>query len=250
MRKSIGLVLVFLTAAVIVLSIAVSCLFIKDADNPPAEPASSSAPSSVQAEPSEVLEEENSVESGAGAAEPDGEITGLRCAVELGTLSIVEGETFHVSELNGSDYAAYIENGIYIVNGTTTHENHVIVTIPENFEFETVELVVTGGALAAENISTQNLYTSCEKGAIDYSGSVAASADVQQFQGKTVLNLDGKPTDYNYNLNLALGHIGIGEQEYAGSHPHESIENEAEKTIDANCTMGSIYILFSEDFKS
>ena len=38
MRKSIGLVLVFLTAAVIVLSIAVSRLFIKDADTPRPSP--------------------------------------------------------------------------------------------------------------------------------------------------------------------------------------------------------------------
>ena len=200
-----------------------------------------------QTESSDVPENDNSnrqVES--EAAGPEDEITGLRCSVQLGALVIVEGGEFHVSELNGSDYEAYIENSTYIVKGSTTHDNHIVVTVPADFQFENIELAVTGGVLTAENITTRNLYTNCDKGAINYSGYVDAGAEIEQFQGKTVLNIDGEQTDYNYNLDVNMGHIGIGEQQYAGPDQYQSIDNSAEKTIAAYCTMGSISILFSE----
>ncbi len=232
MKKFTNLIIVTLLIAVISLSIAVGYLFGKT--------------SSVSADSSEVPGSLNSSESETGATEPENEITDLRCSVQLGTLTITEGDDFHVSELNGSDYEAYTEDGAYIVNGSTTHDNHIVVTVPKDYPFETVELSVAGGALAAENIHTRNLYTNCDKGAIDCSGSVSAVAEVRQLQGKTVLNIDGRQTDYNYSLDLDLGHIGVGEEQYAGPRQHQNIDNGAEKNINASCTMGSISILFSE----
>lgn len=216
MKKFTNLIIVTLLIAVISLSIAVGYLFGKT--------------SSVSADSSEVPGSLNSSESETGATEPENEITELRCSVQLGTLTITEGDDFHVSELNGSDYEAYTEDGAYIVNGSTTHDNHIVVTVPKDYPFETVELSVAGGALAAENIHTRNLYTNCDKGAIDCSGSVSAVAEVRQLQGKTVLNIDGRQTDYNYSLDLDLGHIGVGEEQYAGPRQHQNIDNGAEKT--------------------
>lgn len=238
MKKLTGFVIIFLLVAVLFLSIAVGYLLWKDAGSASGESIPSLTTSSVQTESSEVPESENSSESNAEAAESEAvesktvetetaeteaEITGLRCSVQSGTLNIVEGEDFNISELNGSDYEAYTENGIYIVSGSTTHDNHIVITIPEDFQFETVELIVTGGALTAENINTQNLKTNCDQGVINYSGSVNVGAEVQQFQGKTVLNMDGKRTDYNYSLDLDLGHIGIDETQYAGPHQNQTI---------------------------
>lgn len=228
MNKSTKFLIALLLIAVIFLSIAAGCFFLSRAGGQPAEPASSCAVSSAQTESAE------------------GGVTGLRCSVQLGTLNIVEGEAFHVSAGNGSDYEAYIENGTYIVNGSKTYDNHIVVTVPKEFQFETVELVAAGGALTAENLNTQNLYTNCNRGTISYSGSASAGAEIQQLQGKTVLTMDGRQADYNYSLDLDLGHIGIGDQEYAGPHQDQSIDNSAEKTIDASCTMGSIRILFSQ----
>ena len=101
-------------------------------------------------------------------------------------------------------------------------------------------------AFQNESINYQNLYTNCNRGTINYSGSASAGAEIQQLQGKTVLTMDGRQADYTYSLDLDLGHIGIGDQEYAGPHQDQSIDNSAEKTIDASCTMGSIRILFSQ----
>lgn len=244
MNKSTKFLIALLLIAVIFLSIAAGCFFLSHTGGQPAEPASSCAVSSAQTESAEGAGNGNSSEF--GADELEGGITGLRCSVQLGTLNIVEGEAFHVSTGNESDYEAYIENGTYIVNGNRTYDNHIVVTVPKEFQFETVELVAAGGALTAENINTQNLYTNCDQGTINYSGSASAGAEIQQLQGKTVLTMNGRQTDYNYSLDLDLGYIGIGDQEYAGPHQDQSIDNSAEKTIDASCTMGSIRILFSQ----
>lgn len=246
MNKSTKFLIAILLIAVIFLSIAAGCFFLSRAGGQPAEPASSCTVSSAQTESAEGTGNGNSSKSGADAVELEGGVTGLRCSVQLGTLNIVEGEAFHVSAGNGSDYEAYIENGTYIVNGSRTYDNHIVVTVPKEFQFETVELVAAGGALTAENLNTQNLYTNCNRGTINYSGSASAGAEIQQLQGKTVLTMDGRQADYNYSLDLDLGHIGIGDQEYAGPHQDQSIDNSAEKTIDASCTMGSIRILFSQ----
>ena len=66
------------------------------------------------------------------------------------------------------------------------------------------------------------------------------------FMKDTVSSMDGKRTDYHYSLDLDLGHIGIGGQQYAVPHQNQSIDNGAEKAIHAGCAMGSIGILFSE----
>ena len=46
------------------------------------------------------------------------------------------------------------------------------------------------------------------------------------------------------SLTPDLGHIGIGEQQYAGSHRDQSIDDPAEKTIDASWAVGSTGIHF------
>ena len=175
----------------------------------------------------------------------ESEITGLRCSVRSGSLRITEGENFHVSDPSGNSCGAYTEDGIYIVDEDAASESYITVTVPADFQFETVELTAEGGALTAENISTRNLLTSCDKGSITYSGSVGAYTEVQQHQGQTVLNLSGAQSNYNYQLEVDLGSIRIGEDRYAGRHRQQDIDNGAEKTITAGCSMGRVRIFFS-----
>lgn len=246
MKKLTCFIIGFLLVAVVVLSVAVGYLFTEENGELSVGPIPSPATSSAQTEPSEVLENEGSNKFEDSSIVPKDEITGLRCSVELGALDVIEGEDFDVSALDIGDYTVQIENGTYIVNGSAVHDNHIIVTIPKDFQFQEVELLVTGGTLTAEGVDTQNLHVNCNKGAIEYSGSVDAGAEIQQLHGKTVINIDGKQTDYNYSLDIDLGHIGIDDQQYAGTHQHQDIDNQAEKSISACCTMGSVSILFSE----
>ena len=174
------------------------------------------------------------------------EITGLHCSIQLGSLEVTAGEDFGVSELNGSGYEAYIEDGIYVVNGSMTRENHIVVTVPADFLFQTVALTVNGGVLNVQNIHTQTLLTNCDKGGLHFSGSVEGDAEIQHLHGETALTLQGTQTDFNYELDYELGHIGVGKKQYAGANGGESVDNQSDKTMRIHCTMGSVSVLFSD----
>ena len=247
MKKLTGFVLLFLLLIVIGLSVAVVNLY----QNPRMmnETDTSSLPSSSAS----VVHEENSGrdassknESHSENGQEESEVVSLQCSVQLGVLNIVEGDEFHVSESNGSDYEMYIEDGVYIIKGSATRENHIVVTVPEDFLFQSVELTVTGGALTAQDIHAQTLLTNCDKGTLHFSGLVDGDIQAQHLQGKTILNMEGKESDFNYQLDYSLGHIGIGTQQYAGADGSQSIDNGAGKSMDIDCAMGSVSVLFAE----
>lgn len=114
MKKLTGFVLLFLLLIVIGLSVAVVNLY----QNPRMmnETDTSSLPSSSAS----VAHEENSGtdassknESRSENEQEESEVVSLQCSMQLGVLNIVEGDEFHVSESNGSDYEMYIEDGVY-----------------------------------------------------------------------------------------------------------------------------------------
>ena len=139
------------------------------------------------------------------------------------------------------------EGGVYVVQGSTTHDNHIVVTVPQDVSFQSVELTVSGGALHAEDLHTQTLRTVCEKGALHFSGWVDGSGHIEQFQGNTVVTLYGSQRDFNYELDYDLGHIGIGGVQYAGADEVQSIDNGAEKALDIRCGMGNVSVLFQDE---
>lgn len=248
MKKWTGILIVFLLVIVAVLAAAVWQLYQKlgaasiseiPTFSVSAAPAGQSAADGPQPLPSPT-------QTSSGAANSGDTITDLNCSVSLGALEIVEGTGFGVSEQSGSGYEAYVDGSTYVVSGSTTSDGHIVVTVPDDFRFQTVTLTVNGGALSAEDVDTQTLITHCDKGSLHFSGGVADSAQVEHLYGETLLTLDGKSLDYNYALSYDLGHIGIGERQYAGRSGSESIDNGAGKEIDIHCSMGSVSVLFDD----
>ena len=243
MKKWTISVILLLSLAVIALAAAVVVL----AQRPSPEGLSGAAGS----QPAQQAAAEAGDEAGSSSLPEEGggesAVTGLRCSVSLGTLEIVSGDEFGVSGQSGSGYEAYVEDGVYVVQGSTTHDNHIVVTVPQDVSFQSVELTVSGGALHAEDLHTQTLRTVCEKGALHFSGWVDGSGHIEQFQGNTVVTLYGSQRDFNYELDYDLGHIGIGGVQYAGADEVQSIDNGAEKTLDIRCGMGNVSVLFQDE---
>ena len=191
-----------------------------------------------------VSETENATERAHETKTAEQNILGLSCSVQLGVLDIVEGEDFQVYESNGTDYEMLVENGIFTVTGSTVGENHIVVTIPEGYVFQTVELKVAGGAIVTENIVTENLYTDCGQGSIEFNGTLNGLAEIEQIQGRTQLNLKGTEKDFNYDLKLQYGHIAIGNLQFAAPNETKNIDNGANKSLQINCAMGTVNIAF------
>lgn len=171
----------------------------------------------------------------------------IHCSVEQGALRLVEGEAFGLSESGGQDCEVSWKDGVYFLSVHTTHQEPIILTVPQGTRLETLSLSVTGGDLSAEGLCTNALSVTCAQGTLHFSGQVEGSAQVDHQQGNTVLELSGSASDFNYELEYELGHIAIGSQSYAGAHGSQSIQNGSAKTIQIHCAMGNVGILFPED---
>lgn len=255
MKNLTNALLLVLLAAVIVLGAAVIYLYQRDGS--PSSPASG-APLASQSEPAAGSTpapsgddgqedggpgtEENSAQP--GGTEEDAAVTELRCSAQLGSLEIVEGTEFGLSEGSNTECEAYIEDNAYVVSASTTNDSPIVVTVPEGITFEQVTLTASGGNLTAEGIDTQSLSTSCTQGAIYYSGRLDGSADVEHLQGQTVLQLEGASSDYNFELEYSLGHIQVGDLSFGGPKGSHSIDNGSENTVRVYCTMGDVSVLF------
>ena len=194
-------------------------------------------------------EEEGADEAGGteagGTEEVEASVTELRCSAELGALNIVEGAEFGLSE-DSSDCEAYIEDNAYVVSASTTHDAPIVVTVPEGMTFERVTLSASGGNLTVEGIDTRALSTDCAQGSIYYSGRLDGDADVEHLQGQTVLQLEGKSSEFNFELEYSLGHIQVDDLSLGGPRGSQSIDNGSEKTIHVYCTMGDVSVLFPD----
>lgn len=180
-----------------------------------------------------------------GSGEKEEEIQSLRCSVTKGVLTIVPGDAFGASDGGGNSFTAYTEDGVYVVEGDSTADSQITVTVPQDTVLSSISLRVSGGTLTASGIAAEALDTSCSDGTLEFSGKVTGGAEISHQRGKTVLTLEGKPDDYNYELEYDLGHIGIGEQQFAGAGGSRTLDNGADRTIRIQCAMGSVSLLFS-----
>lgn len=247
MQKWIAVLLsliALLMAAVLVLTAAVFHLYRTDAAD---------APSVSAVETASLSDPSASGPTGQAASVTGGEDAALsvpselRCSVEHGVLRLVQGDHFGLSDDSGSDCQVSWEDGVYLLSVNTTRSEPIVLTVPQGTHFQAVSLTVNGGNLSAENLCTGTLSTSCQQGVLHYTGQVEGSAQVDHLQGETLLQLSGRPSDFNYELEYDLGHIAVGSQSFAGARGSHSIDNGSAKTIQIQCSMGSVEVVFPED---
>lgn len=252
MEKRLKMINILLILVVAVLAVAVVNLYLgrsSERGSGPVADGTETPAVSAEATPEQGSQDpaasDRPTENGGEDTGGEQEITGLRCAVSRGSLSVVAGEEFRVTDQNGSDFEAAVEGGVYTVTGSAAADNHLTVTVPADITFEQVSLTATGGAVSARDIRTESLSTRCDAGAIEFAGEVLGDASVDHSLGKTALELTGSESDYNYELEYSMGHIGIGARQYAGAGGSQSIDNGAERTVQIKCAMGSVSVVFA-----
>lgn len=72
-------------------------------------------------------------------------------------------------------------------------------------------------------------------------------ADIDVGMGSSYLSLQGKEIDYDYNVDVGIGNVIIGQQEFSGIADHKSYQGELCKPlIKVSCGMGSVEIKMEE----
>lgn len=155
------------------------------------------------------------------------------------TLYIPKGKTFSnvdiklsageltVKNISVSNIKIYAEAGDCDVNGLTA---------------DIAEFGVGAGDIDAENIFINGGSASSSMGDLSLNGTINGDFNISVSMGDiSIETVDGANT-YNYNYDLNMGDISIGTREMSGFSEKSSINNNALRTMNIECDMGSVEI--------
>jgi|GEM_PF-555393 Uncharacterized conserved protein len=152
----------------------------------------------------------------------------------------------------------------YKIGNFTVKNNKITVYIPQEMEFERVKIDLGVGRFYAEDIRSREF--KLESGAGESRienlevGTFSIDAGVGEVELKNVrveekgildggvgaisMKLQGKQEEYNYRLDLGVGSVTIGSDEYAALGADRRIDNDADKDITITCGVGAVTVMF------
>lgn len=114
----------------------------------------------------------------------------------------------------------------------------------ETMKASSVDIAVGAGEVIAERVQANELSVECDAGVVELSGKVEREADFTCGIGSMTLTLDGKQSDFNYELECGVGSIQLGDSDYSGLYREQVVNNRQDRKIDVECGVGSIEIDF------
>jgi hypothetical protein len=118
----------------------------------------------------------------------------------------------------------------------------------EIYEITTKELSaeVGAGSLSVQNLSAEDVDLNASTGSLTIEGKVGRNADIECGAGSISMVLQGAETDYDYQLECAMGEINLNGEGYSGLGNERTIKNGGKGIFDVECSMGSIEIYFTD----
>ena len=105
---------------------------------------------------------------------------------------------------------------------------------------------IGAGELNFDHAAVQDGNFAVGVGALDYSGSIGDKLTADCSMGEADFHLTGGESDFNYKVSIAAGDVTIGSQSFSGIGVDRTIDNQAEKSMELNCAMGSLSVDFEE----
>ncbi|MCM1174138.1 MAG: DUF4097 domain-containing protein [Blautia sp.] len=102
------------------------------------------------------------------------------------------------------------------------------------------------GALDIRGLSAEKTELSAAAGSLNIEGKVGRSADIECGAGSISMKLQGAETDYNYQLECAMGEININGAKYSGIIDERDIRNGGRGLFEIECAAGGVEIQFTE----
>lgn len=221
----------------------------------------------------------------------DNHISSIHIAVEGGELNILEGKSdrikIYAENGFGTQYA--INNGTLIIKEENdwfgfANDHDIVVYLPSNMTFESINLAVGGGEVEASDIEAQKVVMNIGAGeayvqnliaheltanvgageiTIDH-GNIEGDVEVNvgmgelEFEGFAGGNLDLKCgmgdiqfltkgmryEDFNYEIKCAAGNIDLNGSSYSGMALKRTIDNGSSRNVEIDCGMGDVTLEF------
>ena len=154
---------------------------------------------------------------------------------------------------------------ISVKGDSEDNEGTLLIKLPKDTAFESLELDLYGGILQVTKIQASDLDLSasagliqlsdfqadnmdieCGAGEIRISGRVTQDADIECGVGTVSATLLGKETDYDYNLSCGIGDIKVANDSYSGIGREMELNNGQGKSIQVDCGVGSVNLQFAD----
>lgn len=176
--------------------------------------------------------------------------------------------------------------GITHIVGTNIYKDNVItIALPAGCQFEEVELEIGAGIMEVYNLSAYELEAAVGAGelslsdveagewsvdvgagvvetnvmtvkkdaditvgmgSVAYNGCIMGNLDVECSMGNVEMELDGKETDHNYEIECGAGNIVVGGFSTSALAMERKINNGAASTFEIECSMGNVNIWFRD----
>ena len=108
----------------------------------------------------------------------------------------------------------------------------------------TLEVSLGAGELRAEDVTVENLTASIGAGNMELTGGIYTGAEISCSMGNVRLELEGEEKDFNYELSCVAGNMEIGEDGLSGAVMDRYIDNGAAKSMEIDCSMGNVEVVF------
>lgn len=149
--------------------------------------------------------------------------------------------------------------------GSSGHDSTVTVQIPRGTVLKKMDLDITMGELVVSGFRTKKLVTecgtgsaqlegdvlgkseiSCDLGEVSYTGNLGGDTRIECGMGSATLDLTNRQQEFDYDLECGMGSIRAGDISIDGIAGEKKISNGADRTMEVECGMGDVEILFEE----
>jgi len=104
---------------------------------------------------------------------------------------------------------------------------------------------VGAGEITIDNIIAKDIDLSCDVGKIHVSGTITGDNSIQNNVGEVKLALDGKESDYSYEVSCNVGNVTVGDINYHKINNKIINDNNAKNNIKLDCRVGKIKVKFN-----
>ncbi len=149
------------------------------------------------------------------------------------------------------------------------------IQVPEKYHFSAVTLEAShskrgwkdmGSVMTVESLFTDSLRLEAKAGVIRIGKGEAGTLDIESLAGSVefagrvggdiygeckagsiLMELEGEKEDYNYNIECNVGEVDLAGETIASLNGRKKTDNGAEKTMDLECSTGSIQVDFIKE---
>lgn len=122
----------------------------------------------------------------------------------------------------------------------------VDVYVPSSQILDTFRADVGVGDLYTEDgvLKCSELELDCGVGDCEIRADIRNKGDIDVGVGDVYLALEGKQTDFNYDIECGIGSVVIGDDEYSDLGAKEKIDNKASRDLKLDCGVGDLTVEF------